>query len=354
MISIGDTLRRERRKRNLELPQIAGELKISTRFLEAMEHDDFAKLPGGVFTKSFIRQYASLLGLDAEELVAQMEFGAEPEPVSQIPSQHKPDVPGIDLQIGNWQSVTERRTAVPSWVRAGVLLIVLMLVCSGVYYWWQRPRHPVLARELQPPTKAMAAPLPAPTVSRPVENPPADPNSSLANPPAATPASVESSAKPVPAESSAMPSAGTPPSGIPPAATPSAAVPSAAAPVSAPPATTTAAAANSAQEIPVVAPNPNATVRVGITADEPVWVRAVVNGKSQFEGVLQAHESRSIDVDGEVTLRLGNAGGATLTLNGKPVGAVGPKGQIRTVQFTSGGFQIVSAPPKLLDPLDRL
>jgi cytoskeleton protein RodZ len=105
--------------------------------------------------------------------------------------------------------------------------------------------------------------------------------------------------------------------------------------------------------VPNLAPNPNATVRVGITADEAVWVRADINGKYQFSGTLQPHESRSIDADGQVILRLGNAGGATITLNGKPVGAVGPKGQIRTVQFTSGGFQIVSE-PKLLDPLDRL
>ena len=106
-------------------------------------------------------------------------------------------------------------------------------------------------------------------------------------------------------------------------------------------------------QTPVSPPNPNATVRVGIVADEAVWVRADVNGKIQFSGTLQPHETRNIDADGEVTLRLGNAGGVTLTLNGKPIGAVGPKGQIRIVQFTSGGFQIVSA-PKLLDPLDRL
>lgn len=333
MISIGDTLRRERRKRNLELAQIAGELKISTRFLEAMEQDDFAKLPGGVFTRSFVRQYASFLGLDAGELVAEMEHAAEPEPVSQLPNKHTPDVPGIDLEIGeNWQSVTERRTPMPSWLRAGVLLVVLMLVCSGVYYWWQRPRHQVLAHETQPPAKAMPA-TPLAPVSRPAENPPAAASPSPASPAAATEASAESSAKPAPAQSAATLPAATPASTM--SATPPATPPS------------------STPEIPVATPNPNAKVRVGITADEAVWVRAVVNGKFQFEGVLQPHESRSIDADGEVTLRLGNAGGATLTLNGKPVGAVGPKGQIRTVQFTSGGFQIVSE-PKLLDPLDRL
>jgi cytoskeleton protein RodZ len=102
-----------------------------------------------------------------------------------------------------------------------------------------------------------------------------------------------------------------------------------------------------------MAPNPNATVRVGIVADDQVWLSARVNGQYKFSGTMQANEVRNIDADGEVTVRLGNAGGVTITLNGKPVGPVGPKGQPRTVQFTSGGFQIVS-PPKSLDPLDRL
>jgi hypothetical protein len=55
-------------------------------------------------------------------------------------------------------------------------------------------------------------------------------------------------------------------------------------------------------------------------------------------------------------LRLGNAGAVTISLNGKPIGPAGPKGQVRTIQFTSGGFQIVlpkaPAEPPVLD--DRL
>jgi cytoskeleton protein RodZ len=62
MLSVGETLRAERLKRNLGLDQIASELKISSRFLEAIETEQFDKLPGGVFTKSFVRQYARLLG----------------------------------------------------------------------------------------------------------------------------------------------------------------------------------------------------------------------------------------------------------------------------------------------------
>jgi cytoskeleton protein RodZ len=315
MTSIGDTLRRERHRRNLELPKIAGELKISTRFLEAMEHDEFAKLPGGVFTKSFVRQYASFLGLDAEELAAEVEHAVEPEAdVRQFPGKPKPDVPGIELQIGeDWQSVSQHRAPLPSWVRAGVLLIVLMLMCSGVYWWWQRPRHPVLAHE--PAAKAIPAAQSAAPIPQPAENPPV-----ATTPPVTDQApATEVSADPI-GQSSAKPASSEP------AATP---------------------------QTPVSPPNPNATVRVGIVADEAVWVRADVNGKIQFSGTLQPHETRNIDADGEVTLRLGNAGGVTLTLNGKPIGAVGPKGQIRIVQFTSSGFQVVAA-SKLVDPLDQL
>jgi cytoskeleton protein RodZ len=313
MTSIGDTLRRERQRRNLDLPEIAGKLKISSRFLEAMEHDDFAKLPGGVFTKSFVRQYADFLGLDADEMAAEVGHVMEPEPVlPEMSGKHKPDVPGIELEMGEerWQSVRERPVALPSWLRAGMLLVTLMVVCSGVYWWFQRPHHPVLAHEVSPPKPAAVA-QPVIPVSQPVQTPPA-PAPSTVSPPPSTQASAEPTPTPTP--------------------TPAAPAP----------------------DVPNLAPNPNATVRVGITADEVVWVRADVNGKYQFSGTLQPHETRSIDADGQVILRLGNAGGVTITLNGKPVGAVGPKGQVRTVQFTSGGFQIVSAEPKLLDPLDRL
>jgi cytoskeleton protein RodZ len=318
MTSIGETLRRERQRRNLDLPKIAGELKISVRFLEAMEEDDFGKLPGGVFTKSFVRQYADFLGLDSDEMAAEVARIVEPEPVVAESPGKKPDVPGIQLEMSenDWQSVRERPAPLPSWFKAGMLLVALMLVCSGVYWWFQRPRHPVVAHET--PSAPKVSPV-AETVNPtppPVVAPPAAAPSSTA-PPSPTEDSTEAAAKPA--------------SGEP---------------------TTVEAASTSAGPNP--APNPNATVRVGITADEAVWIRAEVNGKYQFSGTLQPHETRNIDADGEVTLRLGNAGGATITLNGKPVGEVGPKGQIRTVQFTSGGFQIVSAAPKLLDPLDRL
>ena len=91
-------------------------------------------------------------------------------------------------------------------------------------------------------------------------------------------------------------------------------------------------------------------MRVELTAEEPVWILARCDGKFFFSGTLGAKESRTVEATGTVLLRLGNAGGVTITLNGKPIGPVGPKGQVRTVQFTSGGFEIVAVPKPSAPP----
>ena len=76
-----------------------------------------------------------------------------------------------------------------------------------------------------------------------------------------------------------------------------------------------------------------------------MWVRASSNGTVLFTITMAANETRTVDAKGSLQLRLGNAGGVDIQLNGKPLGPAGPEGQIRTVQLTSGGFNIV-APSK--------
>jgi len=69
MSSFGETLRQERELRGISLREIADATNISRRFLEAIENDRLEILPGGVFRRAFIRQYASYLGLDADRVV---------------------------------------------------------------------------------------------------------------------------------------------------------------------------------------------------------------------------------------------------------------------------------------------
>src|SRR5439155_203808 len=81
MGSFGENLRREREMRGISLDEIASSTKISIRFLQAMENDEFASLPGGIFRRSFIRSYAKYLGLDEEQVIAEYQMTAQPKDV---------------------------------------------------------------------------------------------------------------------------------------------------------------------------------------------------------------------------------------------------------------------------------
>jgi cytoskeletal protein RodZ len=295
MTSVGETLRRARENRNLELEQVSRELKIATRFLEAIEREQFERLPGGVFAKSFVRQYARMLDLDEDEAAAEVQRLLTPPSAPQLAGlgetratapQHVEFAPRV-------RSISNRRFGSESWLPALALVVAVMLGCSLVYGWWQHDHRPVSAA-------SPASPASSKTELAQTQN--AAPTPVSANPAEEAPAQSE--------------------------------------PVKAAPAASVAPVADAP---PLKA---SGAVKVEITtSDEPVWVLARTDGKYAFSGTLEANQTRTVEADGIVLLRIGNAGGVAITVNGKPIPAVGPKGQVRTVQLTSGGFQIV-APPK--------
>src|SRR5271169_5023011 len=78
MSTFGANLRREREMRGVPLDEIAAATKISVRSLQALEAEEFSKLPGGIFTRSFIRAYAKYLGLDEETVIGEYQAVAPP------------------------------------------------------------------------------------------------------------------------------------------------------------------------------------------------------------------------------------------------------------------------------------
>lgn len=62
--SIGEKLRLAREERGIALREISEQTRISIRYLEAIEADDYKRLPGGIFNRSFIRAYAKFVGAD--------------------------------------------------------------------------------------------------------------------------------------------------------------------------------------------------------------------------------------------------------------------------------------------------
>jgi cytoskeletal protein RodZ len=60
-----------RKRRGVSLEQISDATKISTRFLRAIETEEFEKLPGGVFNTNYIRQYATAIDFAEDQLLNQ-------------------------------------------------------------------------------------------------------------------------------------------------------------------------------------------------------------------------------------------------------------------------------------------
>jgi len=60
--SFGGKLRDARESRGVSLRQIANATKISVAALEALERNDISRLPGGIFSRAFVRSYASEVG----------------------------------------------------------------------------------------------------------------------------------------------------------------------------------------------------------------------------------------------------------------------------------------------------
>ena len=343
MVTVGETLRSERIRRNLDLSDVSRELKIDSRFLKAIEEEHFDRLPGGVFARAFVRQYGRMLGLNEDDLAAQLQQQLEPPPPPEFTQKGrapKPDLAPIQVpRMEEWQTVGDKRFKVPGSLSAAILVVVVILICSGVYTWLQRPHNPTTAQN----TASVASPPPpltpvqsAPPAAKPPAEPPATAPQQQTPQQQAPTQQAQAQPAPANANSEKPPAATAPPPQTPQQQTPA-----------------TAPASTAAAEKAAPPPNPDATVHLELTFDEPGWVSARADGKFLFTGTMQAGQTKSAEGVKEVTLRLGNAGGVTITLNGKPLGPVGPKGQARTIQFTSGGFQIVPAKPPAADPLDR-
>ena len=67
--SLGILLKRSREERHIGLDQISEVTRIQKHYLEAMENDQWDKLPSQVFTKGFLRSYSEFLGLDKEAVI---------------------------------------------------------------------------------------------------------------------------------------------------------------------------------------------------------------------------------------------------------------------------------------------
>jgi cytoskeletal protein RodZ len=119
----GRKLRDARERRGLSLRQIASATKISMITLEALERNDIARLPGGIFSRAFVRSYALEVGLDPEETI--QEF------MGQFPQDSVTAGHPTTSQVEDHQAVESDRRTASTVVR---LVFVSIPVAAVVLY----------------------------------------------------------------------------------------------------------------------------------------------------------------------------------------------------------------------------
>ena len=97
MPTLGEELKRKREEQGKSLTAISETTRIVTRFLKAIEEDNFSVLPGGIFTRSFIRAYAREVGMDQAEATALYLQQTSPQEVQESPPPTSPPESARDL-----------------------------------------------------------------------------------------------------------------------------------------------------------------------------------------------------------------------------------------------------------------
>ena len=93
--SIGEKLRLEREAQGIALRDISEQTRISMRYLEAIETDDYRRLPGGIFNRSFIRAYAKFVGFDEQEAMEEYTRTLHEHGESEEEDSPKPRISGL-------------------------------------------------------------------------------------------------------------------------------------------------------------------------------------------------------------------------------------------------------------------
>jgi len=188
----GTLLRTAREAAGFSLDAVAQQLKLHPRQVRAMEDGDFAQLPGRTFVRGFVRNYARLLKLDADAVLAALPGGNDDSGLA---------APTLHATAPSIGELPESQYSRPTWTRWAIPLTLVAIIAAGAAYEMLRPQAPsrstpTTAREpaVEPATApasaaapgAASTPLPNPVAAAPESTPPNLPNPVAAQPPTAS------------------------------------------------------------------------------------------------------------------------------------------------------------------------
>jgi cytoskeleton protein RodZ len=269
-MSFGTHLREAREKRGVSLRQIATSTRISIRTLEALENNEIKKLPGGIFSRAFVRSYAQEIGLDPDEAVR--EF------VHQFPLEHVTagTKSANDRVVASGEEGVRRRQ---QQVSLAVTLAILIPIAALVVYFVVSSRR-----------------------------------SSAADGSIEAATTVQSGAR----ADSSLPTAQPSPS-----STAGAALSPAAAGTNGRAANANASTASGAAAIA-----PNEPLRLRIAPSGPCWVRVSADGAVRHQKLMQKGEVFEHEAKDGFEVLIGDAGTFHYTINNRPGRITGESGDV--------------------------
>jgi len=169
--SFGEQLRLAREARGITLRDISEQTRISTQYLEAIEKDEYAKLPGGIFNRSFIKAYARSVGFDEKEALdaykrASQEHGDNSNDVTSTPQK---------FQVLTYENPT--RSPLVTALLTGIVLLILSLGIYAGLHWYMKQSTPATVNNQSTPNNNANAPnQTVPVNTTTPDAPPIDPN----------------------------------------------------------------------------------------------------------------------------------------------------------------------------------
>jgi cytoskeleton protein RodZ len=281
-MNFGDHLRAARNARGITVRDISARTRIALRSLEALEQNEIGKLPGGIFSRAFVRAYAQEVGLDPDETVRMF--------VQQFPIDHVTagTTDAVDGEIDRGHEAQRRRQRLGYLLTAAIGVPLVGLAA----YLISSARRPASASDLATPTST-SAPAAATSIA-----PSATPNASASGATGATavPVSTSTGASPAPP----------------------------AAPIK----------GGGSTDLPT----PDA-LHIAINAEGPCWIRVKGDGAMRYQGLLQAGDKQNGDARDSLDLIVGDAAQFRFTLNGRTGRTLGKSGEVVVAHITRQNWQ---------------
>ena len=275
--TLGKYLKNQRESKKISLREVSKNTRVREHILRAIEEDQLDLLPAATYVRGFLLAYAKYLRLDPNDVLLRYERALKGEPAAPPPPQPlKPKRKIPPTQPSKPKQKVLWNTK-QMWVVVGVIVASFIIFYFFSPYSSKLPIEPLPERSVEGKPSIVPSPPAAATTRTPEEKP------------------VVEARKPL---------------------TPSSPV----------------TATTSVQE--------KKALSLQLKAAEETWVSLQVDDQPEREMTFKPGEGSSVQASNRIRMKLGNAGGLDLILNGRPLGKFGQSGEVVALVITSQGVEV--------------